>query len=244
MKLLAAALCAIALAACGTTAPPPPATPAPAPVAAVDTARVADLERTVAELLDRIEVLNARMQRLESGREPAALASAPVPAQAHHDATALQKSTPASPAAPPVAASRAPVQPQHPAASTGAKIADDYRAALALYGKSDFAGAREALKRVLDADPNGELADNAIYWIGETHFAAGSYSEAMKYYRRVFTDFPDQNKAPDAMFKLGLAYEKIGDLVLARSTFEELVQKYPYSTPASSARNEIKRIKY
>lgn len=239
MRNLAAALGAIGFIACSTAAPPPVASPVPAAPAAIDPSRVADLERTVAELLDRIEVLNARMQRIESGREPATLVAAPVPS---HPAGASGSTTP--PAVQSPVRPSASAQSQHHVTATGGQIAEEYRSALALYGKSDFAGAREALKRVLDDDPNGELADNAIYWIGETYFTTGSYSEAMKYYRRVFADFPDQNKAPDAMFKLGLAYEKIGDLVLARTTFQELVQKYPYSTPASSARNELKRIKY
>lgn len=237
MRHAVALLCIVAFAACGTAVPPPPV--AAAPAAPLEDPRIAELERTMNEILDRIEVLNARIQRLESGREEPAVRteSAPKPAQ---QPAAVTSSAPAIATPPPAA----PRPARQPAASVGAQLADDYRNALALYGKSDFNGAREALLRVLEADPNGELADNALYWIGETYFASGSYSAAMKYYRRVFTDFADQNKAPDAMYKMGLAYEKIGDLVLARSTFEELIRKYPYSTPASSARNEVKRIKY
>jgi TolA-binding protein len=46
------------------------------------------------------------------------------------------------------------------------------------------------------------------------------------------------------MFKLGLTYEKTGDLGVARQTFEETIRRYPYSTPAASAKLELKRIKY
>ena len=49
---------------------------------------------------------------------------------------------------------------------------------------------------------------------------------------------------PDAMFKTGLAFEKSGDLAMARRSLEECIRRYPYSTSASSAKLELKRIKY
>ena len=92
--------------------------------------------------------------------------------------------------------------------------------------------------------PTGQLADNALFWIGETYFAAGDYKNAMRFYERVTKDFATENKAPDAMYKLGVSYEKISDLGMARKTFEECIRKYPYSTPAASAKQELQRIKY
>jgi tol-pal system protein YbgF len=97
---------------------------------------------------------------------------------------------------------------------------------------------------VFDADPTGELADNALYWIGETYFAAGNYSEAMKFYRRVTAEFAEANKAPDALFKTALSFEKTGDLGMARNTLDEVIRRYPYSSSAASAKLELKRIKY
>ena len=97
---------------------------------------------------------------------------------------------------------------------------------------------------MFDADPAGDLADNALFWIGETYYATASYSDAMRYYARVAKDYAEQNKAPDAIFKMGITYVKTGDLGMARRTFEECIAKYPYSTPASSARMELQKIKY
>jgi len=45
-----------------------------------------------------------------------------------------------------------------------------------------------------------------------------------------------------AMMKVGNLL--IHDLAMARRTFEECIAKYPYSTPAASAKYELKRIKY
>ena len=186
-------------------------------------ARVAELQTQLTELLERLDVLNARIAKLESAP---AIAPVPVPA-----------SVPA------------PVPGRAPATVTTAStkladIADAYRNALMLFGKGKHAESRAAFEKIFEADPNGELADNALYWIGETYFAAGNYAEAMRYYARVTKDYADQNKAPDAMLKMGLTYVKMGDLAMARRTFEECIKKYPYSTPAASAKYELKRIKY
>jgi tol-pal system protein YbgF len=125
-----------------------------------------------------------------------------------------------------------------------AAIADSYRGALILFGKGRMADARAALQQVFDADPSGELADNALYWIGETYYAASDFANAMRVYERVTKEYPEQNKAPDAMFKIGLTFEKTGDLGMARKTFDEVIRRYPYSTAASSAKLELKRVKY
>src|SRR5205085_2916827 len=104
--------------------------------------------------------------------------------------------------------------------------------------------ARRTFQKVFDDDPTGDLADNALFWIGETYFAAGNYAEATKYYKRVTVEFSEQNKAPDALFKIALAFEKTSDLGMAKKTLDEVIQRYPYSSAAASAKQELKRIRY
>ena len=197
-------------------------------------ARVAELQTQLTELLERLDVLNARIAKLESSAPAPAAAPAPVPAAVP------------VPVRVPAASAPAPVPAPMPATSSTklADLADAYRNALMLFGKGKHVESRAAFQRVFDADPTGELADNALYWIGETYFAAGDYSNALRYYERVTKEYADQNNTLDAMLKMGLTYVKTGDLAMARRTFEECIRKYPYSTPAASAKYELKRIKY
>ena len=185
--------------------------------------RVDQLQTTLTELLDRLDVLNARIAKLEAGGAPAPSAAVP-------------------PASAP--ATVAPRQTKEPPALHSAAIADEYRRAIVLVSQARYADARAVFQKVFDGDPSGDLADNALFWIGETYFATGDYPTAMRYYERVAKEYPDQNKAPDAVFKLAMAYVKTGDLGMARRTFDECIAKYPYSTPAAAARMELKRIKY
>lgn len=192
---------------------PPADVQGTAATAATD-ARVAELQTTLTELLDRIDVLNARIAKLESGAPPQA---APPPNNADRNVGAPRATQ---------------------------SVADEYRHAITLVGQSKYPEARVAFQRVFDAEPSGELADNSLFWIGETYFAAGNYSEAMRHYARVSKEYPEANKAPDAVFKTAIAYVRTGDLGMARRTFEEVISRYPYSAPAAAARMELKKIKY
>ena len=233
MKRVAFALLGIALCACASSRqakveaenvaeinahnPPAPAT------AEQTDARIAEMQTTMTELLERIDVLNDRIAKLEAA---GATVSSPAP--------------PSVTAAPAVVHNPPPQS--KPVAS--ANIAETYRNGIMLFGRNRFADARKVFQQVFDADPTGDLADNALFWIGETYYVSGDYASATRYYTRVTKEYADQNKAPDAMYKLALAYEKSGDLGMARTTLEECVRKYPYSTSAASAKVELKRLKY
>jgi tol-pal system protein YbgF len=197
------------------------------------------MQTSMTELLERLDVLNERINKIES-------ASTPAPQRAASDEPAPRTIMPVNP--PNVQTmtvqrtTPAPAQPS--SAVVSAQIADTYRNALMQYGRGKVDDARRTFQQVFDADPSGELADNALYWIGETYYAAGNYNEAMKFYRRVTTEFSEANKAPDALFKTALAYEKLSDLGVAKTTLDEVIRRYPYSSAAASAKLELKRIKY
>ena len=219
----AALLLALGCASSGSDA----AAPSPA-----DT-RVAELQTSMTELLERLDVMNQRLAKLEEAQE---IAAEPV--------VALKP----APQPQPQRTVSVPAPPRTPAASSGAlrgaDLAEQYRSAIVLYGARRVPEARAAFQKVFDSDPSSELADNALFWIGETYFSAGDYPNAISFYQRVSQQYGDQNKAPDAVYKLALAYVKTGDLALARQTFQEVISRYPYSTPAASAKAELERIKY
>ena len=167
-------ICILALialtAACSTAAPDEPE-PVVVPQPAAPDPRVGEMQTQLTELLERIDVLNERLNRMES---------APAPVYASPSAAVSSPAPVSSPAA---------AAPAPQAAVVGAQIAESYRQAIMLYGKNRHADARAAFQAVFDADPSGELADNALFWIGESYFAAGDYTNAVRYYNRVVNEF-------------------------------------------------------
>lgn len=238
MRIVALALLLLAAMGCGTAGDTieepfvPRATTAPP-----TDPRVSELQILVSELIDQVEVLNARIKKMESGEGLVQQAAArPVETQARP--TVRQPAqTQTRPATPATATRPSP-------AMSAASVTDRYREALVLFGKGQINDSRAMFQQVFDADPNGDLADNALFWVGETYFVSGRYREAIEQYRRIETDYSNQNKAPDALLQLGMSQAKLGDLALAQRTLEGLINRYPYSTAANAAKAEIKRLRY
>jgi tol-pal system protein YbgF len=247
MKNLALVCCLFAVVACASSRQKDdePLVGAPLGVPSVDSdARLAQMQTSMTEMLERLDVINDRIAKLEAGIVAPAPAAHEVRTAAPAAVSPLATESRAAAVAAEPPAAREPQIAVPGGALAGARIAENYRGALMLVGQGKLLGARKAFQQVFDAEPTGDLADNALFWIGETYFTAGDYATAMRYYRRVTTEFAEQNKAPDALLKMALSYEKTSDLALARKTLEEVIQRYPYSSPAASAKYELKRIKY
>ena len=57
-------------------------------------------------------------------------------------------------------------------------------------------------------------------------------------FEKVFT-FPKSNKNPDAQFKLGLCYLRLGDREKAREEFQRLLDVYPKSAYVNRAQQHL-----
>ena len=243
-KLLCVAAAALAAACASTQDDGPDLPPATMPAVAAPDPRIGELQTQLTELLERIDVLNSRIAQLEEGTVATAVspsadagrASARPPAPEERRAEA--RPAPSAPAPQP-----APAQPQQRALAS-AEIAESYRQAIILFGRGRHTDARRAFEAVYESDTSGDLADNALFWIGETYFAARDYTNAVRYYMRVVNDYASQNKAPDALFKTAIVQARTGDLSLARRTLQQVIDRYPYSSSASSAKAELERIRF
>ena len=125
-----------------------------------------------------------------------------------------------------------------------ASLGDLYRASVVLQANGRYGEAMQGFEDVFESNPYGEMADNALFWIGEIHYARGDFPSAIKIYERIAGDYPDQNKAPDALLRAAKAYGKLGDLLQGRQTLERLIAEYPYSMAAASARPSLERYRY
>jgi tol-pal system protein YbgF len=107
-----------------------------------------------------------------------------------------------------------------------------YDAALSLVTARQYDKALDSLAAFLVKWPDHPYADNAMYWRGECYFARGDYVHATEQFEGVLSRFPAGNKAPDALLKLGICRQKLGDPNGARELFVRLTQLYPKSEAA------------
>ncbi len=67
----------------------------------------------------------------------------------------------------------------------------------------DYGAAVEKFPSLASAFPNGQLADNTQYWLGEAYYVTQEYDHAAAAFQRVLANWPNSRKAPDALLKLG-----------------------------------------
>ncbi len=118
-----------------------------------------------------------------------------------------------------------------------------YKSAYDLYEKRMFTEAREEMRLFLAEYPRHELAGNALFWIGETHFHQKRYDSAILSYQDVIEKYPENRKVPAAHLKQAYAFIELDEKVAARGILKTLIDRYPKSDVAESAKAKLKELK-
>ncbi len=107
-----------------------------------------------------------------------------------------------------------------------------YETALGLFNSGKYDAALEAFAAFLVKWPDHPNADNATYWRGEVYFAKSDFSRAADQFEGVVVRFPTGNKVPDALLKLGICQQRLGNPQKAKSYFDKLAREFPRSEAA------------
>ena len=116
-----------------------------------------------------------------------------------------------------------------------------YNQGLELFHANQYREAVQVFESLLASSVNHSLADNAQFWIGESHYALREYKKAVIDFEKVFT-FPKSNKNDAAQFKLGLCYVRLGDNAKAREEFQRLLDVYPKSEFTKRAQEHLQTL--
>jgi tol-pal system protein YbgF len=100
----------------------------------------------------------------------------------------------------------------------------------------------EGFGTYLRSFPRSEAADDAQFYIGECNFADGKYAEAMDAYNRVIAGYPKGDKVPDAYYKRGMTFERMGQLDRARESWDTLLKTFPDAEVARLAKQNMDRL--
>ncbi len=131
------------------------------------------------------------------------------------------------------------------AASRPAERSDkaEYERLLGLFRDGNLEEARHGFSAFLTEYPNSDLAPNARYWLGESHYGKKDYRQAIDSYDRVELDYPQSEKVPAAILKKGYAYLALKDKKRASSAFKQVVTLYPKSPEAGKAHDKLTQLK-
>ena len=135
-----------------------------------------------------------------------------------------------------------------PAGGEGAgppSIADPvllYEEAYADFRNQNYDLAIVGFREYIDTFPETELADNALYWLGECYFNRGKFAQAVAEFSGVLSRYPRSERVVSAMLRRGLAYLAMGESEEGLNQLERLVRDYPSSEEADIAREQLQEL--
>ena len=85
--------------------------------------------------------------------------------------------------------------------------------------------------------PDGVLAGNAYYWLGEVYLVQPKLEQARQAFSIVVQAYPDHSKVADSLFKLGVAYDRLQNPTESQKYLTEVQKRFPNSTAAKLAKS-------
>ncbi len=117
-----------------------------------------------------------------------------------------------------------------------------YRKALKSFRTHNFQQAESLFEEFVNRYEDDPLADNALYWLGECHYAQRDFADAILRFKEVINRFPQGGKVPDALLKIGFSYFSMGDKEQAKSFLKKVVTNYPFTTAGEKAEEKLKEL--
>ena len=118
----------------------------------------------------------------------------------------------------------------------------NYEAALDLIEGRKYDEANRAFTAFLASFPTSPLADNAQYWLAETYYVRNQYAEGLPAFRRLIENYPQSDKVPDALLKVGFCQAELGERAAARTSLQEVMRQFPGTTAARLASQRLDRL--
>ena len=146
---------------------------------------------------------------------------------------------PSPPPPPPPPPTLAP-EPEPAPALASADEQAAYNTAFAHMQEGQYQQAIITFEDFLNDYPNNALTDKAYYWLGQAYYVNRDFSNARDIFLTLGAKYPDSEKLPDTLLKLGYSYEELGDRNRAMQVYTKLMQAYPGSRAASLAEPRVK----
>ena len=129
-----------------------------------------------------------------------------------------------------------------PALSPGLSPQRMYDTAWADYTNGQWELAIQGFEAYLKTFPRSEFADDAQFYIGQTHYADGAFEDAVNAFEEALLNYPTGDIVPEASYKRGLALDRLGETDRAQQAFELVVENYPDSTMATLSQQALDRL--
>ena len=99
--------------------------------------------------------------------------------------------------------------------------------------------ARQQFEDLVRAYPDDPLVPDALFYIADTYATERNEAAADSVWVKLYTDHPDAQRAPEAMYRHGVALENGGRRAEARRIYQQVIRQYPRADAAKLAQGRI-----
>ena len=132
---------------------------------------------------------------------------------------------------------------QVPAATATEEEQAAYDAAISDLRAGQYAQAITKFESFTADFPSSPLLSDAEYWLGEAYYVNRDFEQAREIFLTLGSQYPDSDKIPNTLLKLGYIYESLGDREKARQVYRKLLEAYSHDRNAALAEQRLRAIR-
>ncbi len=195
-----------------------------------------DTDASASRQRDLYVDVDKRLQSLEQAERGASLAPPPLPPLPTPSSPPASSSPPprAAPSTAPAAVAAAP--------KPGVSDKQAYQTAFDLLQARKYDEAGKAFTQFLSAYASSPLADNAQYWLAQSHYVQRQFNVALPEFQKVVDKYPQSSKLPDALLKVGYCQSELGHKDAARTALQQVMRQFPDTTAARLATQQLEKL--
>jgi TolA-binding protein len=207
-------------------------------------ARLNGLEKAMQAVQNQQQSINAALQNMapaagSSPNMPTASSPGVAPSTTDQPPSTVDNGKPS--AGIPFPANQGPYAnaPAAPTSHAATSVVDLYSSALKDYMAAKYALATSEFGEVIQTNSADPLAGNSYYYLGEIDYRAGKFTNAVKDYDHVLTQYPSNPKIPVSHLHKAQAMLQMKDRDGGVAELRALVQRFPNSPEAAQARTKL-----
>lgn len=118
-----------------------------------------------------------------------------------------------------------------------------YTSALAYFSQGKYEESEALLRNLTSIYPQSEYMPAALYWLGNSLYAAGDLKQALIVENKFLQTFPDNTRVPDALLTKAAAEVGLGQRTNASKTLQTIIKQHKDSPAADVAKDRLKSLK-